>query len=460
MKILQKSAAILSAAALLCFTGCSVLQTAAENTGSAAAESASGTEETQTRTRQKAPEGSTGREEASQTQAEAPVTVPQDQTLTETPPQMTADAGETVTAAYTAPSGKLSSAVEFTERDLLQTPDLTDAKYYTAADNASLTITRAGVYVLTGTADNCTVKVDAPKDAGVQLVLNNVSVTNANTPVIYVISADRVYITTVSGSSNTLEVTGTFASDGETKTDAVIFSKADLTFNGCGTLTVASSNNGISGKDGIRFTGGTYEITSVKDAVEANDAIAVCGGTFTVRTSKDGFHAENDEDDTLGWIWIGDGSIAVDASSDGIQATTVLEIDGGSVTVKGSEGLEATYVQINGGNITVTAADDGVNASRKSGSIPTPTVEFTGGNTRITVGQGDTDAIDANGNIIVSGGVIDVTSTVSSFDYDGVATYTGGTIIINGQTVDSIPQSMMPGGPGGQGGQGGPGGRR
>lgn len=62
------------------------------------------------------------------------------------------------------------------------------------------------------------------------------------------------------------------------------------------------------------------------------------------------------------------------------------------------------------------------------------------------MGQGDTDAIDANGNIIVSGGTINITATVSSFDYDGTATYTDGTIIINGTQVDSIPQSMMGGG--------------
>ena len=54
--------------------------------------------------------------------------------------------------------------------------------------------------------------------------------------------------------------------------------------------------------------------------------------------------------------------------------------------------------------------------------------------------------LDSNGNIIVNGGTIDITAQVSSFDYDGTAQYNGGTIIINGSQVDSIPQSMMGGG--------------
>ena len=69
----------------------------------------------------------------------------------------------------------------------------------------------------------------------------------------------------------------------------------------------------------------------------------------------------------------------------------------------------------------------------------------------IIMGQGDTDAIDANGNIIVNGGTIDITAQMSSFDYDGTAQYNGGTIIINGTQVDSIPQLAM----GGRGGMGG-----
>ena len=99
---------------------------------------------------------------------------------------------------------------------------------------------------------------------------------------------------------------------------------------------------------------------------------------------------------------------------------------------------------------------------RKSGSYKV-CVEIAGGEIQIAMSAGDTDAIDSNGDVIVSGGTITITGN-SSFDYDGTAQFTGGTLIVNGQTLSSIPNQMM-GGMGGQmggfGGQGGGfGGRR
>ena len=43
-------------------------------------------------------------------------------------------------------------------------------------------------------------------------------------------------------------------------------------------------------------------------------------------------------------------------------------------------------------------------------------------------------------------GTINITAPTSSFDYDMSAEYNGGTIIINGQQVSEIPQSIMGGG--------------
>ena len=359
-------------------------------------------------------------------------------------------------AEYTAnTTGKIDTTDLFSKRDLEQSPDVSDAKTITAADGKTETITEEVVYVITGSAKNFTIKVEADKEAKVQLVLDGVNITNDSFPVVYVVSADKCFITTTD-SENTLSVTGTFTSDGDTNTDAVIYSKDDLVFNGTGTLTISSENgNGISGKDDIKVTGGTYHITSALDSIEANDSIAIYDGTFEITSSKDGLHSENSEDDTKGWIYIYNGTFNITAASDAVQGTTIVQIDGGSFTLQAAEGIEATYVQINDGTIQITASDDGINASQKSSSYSTPTIEFNGGTTTIVMGQGDTDAVDANGNIYVNGGTIDITAQVSSFDYDGTAEYNGGTIIINGSQVDSIPQSMMGGGMGRMGNMGG-----
>lgn len=355
-----------------------------------------------------------------------------------------------VFTASAASSPVYAADGQFTERDLLQEADLTGAVRYTVSDGQDIQIDSAGVYVLTGTAVNATVIVEAGKDDKVQLVLDGVSVTNTDFPAIYVKSADKAFIT-VSGDSS-LSVTGAFRADGSTNTDGVIFSKADLTLNGTATLTVSSVCNGIVGKDDIRITGGTYRISASSKAVEANDSIRVAGGTLDLTAGTDGLHAENDEDAEKGYVYISGGSLTISAGDDGVHGTSVVQIDSGSLNIRAAEGIEGTYVQVNGGTVSIQSSDDGINAGRKSAAY-TPTVEINDGDITIVMGGGDTDGIDANGNIVVNGGIIRVTGN-STFDYDGTAQYNGGTIIVNGQQVSSIPNSMR-GGRGGRGGWGG-----
>ena len=339
----------------------------------------------------------------------------------------------------------------YTDRDLKQEADTSEAETITVENDQTIEINKAGVYVITGTATECTIKVKAGDEDKIQLVLDNVSVTNSDFPAIYVVSADKCFITTAEGSTNTLSVTGSFKADDDVNTDAVIFSKDDLVLNGTGTLNISSAvGNGITGKDDVKITGGTYSITSALDSIEANDFIAVSGGSFTINSSKDGLHAENNDDNTQGEINISGGSFEINAKSDGIQGTTAVTIDGGTMNITAAEGIEATYIVINDGDISITASDDGINAANKSTAY-TPTVEINGGSLTVTMGQGDTDAIDANGSIYVNGGTINITAPTSSFDYDQTAEFNGGTLIINGQEVTEIPQSMM----GGQGNMGG-----
>ena len=303
----------------------------------------------------------------------------------------TETAAPTETAAVTADAETESNDL-FTDRDLSQSPDLTDASEKTLSDGDTLTITAEGVYVLSGEAENAQVVVEAPEDAKVQLVLDGLTVTNDSTPVIYVKSADKVFVTTTA-SDNALSVTGAFTADGDTNTDAVIFSKDDLVLNGTGTLTLSSTDNAVASKDDLKVTGGTYVIDCASHGLEANDRALIAGGTLTISAK---------------------------------------------------EGIEATYVYVCGGTLTISATDDGINATANSDAYPV-CIEIAGGDVTITMAQGDTDALDSNGSLIVSGGTLDITAQFA-FDFITTAQHTGGTITVNGETVDEITESMMMGG--------------
>ena len=286
----------------------------------------------------------------------------------------------------------------YSNRDLKQTADTSSAKTINLESGKNVEITEEGVYIIKGNVTESTIIVSAPEDAKVQLVLDGVTVTNESTPVIYVKTADKVFVTTTS-SENTLTVNGTFTSDGDTKTDAVIFSKSDLTLNGTGTLTIVSkAKNAVSSKDDLIVTGGTYVITAAKKGFEANDNLAFADGTFTINAG---------------------------------------------------EAMEGTNVVFDGGTFDIQASDDGVNATANTTDIPVA-ITINGGTLNITMGAGDTDALDSNGDLIINGGTVNITAQFA-FDFDGKGELNGGTVAVNGSEVTSITNSMMMGG-GGRGG--------
>ena len=327
----------------------------------------------------------------------------------------------------------------FTERDLEQNVNTTNATKYTVSDGENITITSEGVYLISGTAKNVTIYVEAGDSDKVQIVLKNLSITNETMPVIYVKTADKVFVT--SNGENNLKVTGTFVKDDSNNLNAVIFSKQDITFNGTGTLNIESTANGITGKDDVKITGGTYNIKASAVGIRANDSIRIADGIINILAGTDGLHAENSSDDSKGYVYIAKGTIKIEATDDCIHGGSVVQIEEGNITLIGSEGIEGTYVQINGGTIKINGTGDGINAGSKSESYPV-TIEITGGDITIVMASGDTDGIDSNGDLKVSGGTINVTGS-STFDYDGNATFTGGTIIINGTKVDTIPKSSI-----------------
>ena len=302
-------------------------------------------------------------------------------------------ADETSGEKETAGEEETSGDEWYSDRDMEQSPDTSDAQTIEVTDGQTLSITEEGTYILQGTASDCTVLVNAP-EARVQFILDNVTVSNTSSPAIYVLDADKCFVTTAEGSENALTVSGTFTEDTENdvKTDAVIFAKSDLTLNGKGTLTISSTDNGITSKDELTVTGGTYNITASGKGLESNDSIAICDGTFTI-----------------------------DAK----------------------EGMESTYVRIDGGTFEISASDDGINAAANSDKNNVQ-VEITGGTLSIKMGAGDTDGIDSNGDLTINGGNISIECN-SPFDYVGTGALNGGTVVVRPSGTEPLVRVMIEG---------------
>ncbi len=352
-----------------------------------------------------------------------------------------------------------SKSEMFTDRDLSGDYDESEAETI-ELDGESITITEEGVYIISGTLDDGQIIVNADDSAKVQIVLNGASITSKTSAAIYVVSADKVFITTAEGTENTLANGGTFeALEGDdTNIDGAVFAHDDITFNGSGTLNIVSpAGHGIVGKDDVKIAGGTVNIEAADKGVTANDSIRIAEATITITSDDDAIHVSDNSDEEEGtdsdsFFYMADGTLTVSTGDDGIHADYKAIIEGGNITVSESyEGIEALEIEISGGNIDVTASDDGLNAAGGSDSSNSNgpnadgfgggfdeggdegVITISGGNIKI---QASGDGIDSNGSLEITGGYTVVEGPTqgdtSVLDYNTTATISGGTFIGTG----------------------------
>lgn len=298
-----------------------------------------------------------------------------------------------------------------------------DSDAVTSADG-TVTISAAGTYVLSGELTGQVV-VDSAGDGVVRLVLDDATITSETSAAIDVADARSVVVVLADGSDNSLADASTYADTGEDAPTGTLYSTADLTIGGTGSLTVTgNSNNGIVGKDGLVITGGTIDVTSVDDGILGKDYLVLTDGTVTVDATGDTFKSDNTEDAGAGFVLIEGGELTVASQDDGVKGVQVL-VSGGTVDVTGSnEAMEGSLVIVDDGDIELHSADDGVNAA-------------TSDDTTATDGQpGGGMETDSSLHLYVNGGSLEVWASGDGLDSNGDATITGGDITVYGPTTD------------------------
>lgn len=349
-------------------------------------------------------------------------------------------------------------------------------------DGGTVTINSGGTYVISGELTDGRIVVNAPK-ADVRLVLSGVSITSSDGPAIDVQDAGNAIVVLAKDSKNTLTDGATYASGQEAT--AALFSSDTLTVTGTGSLDVTGSHkDGISSKNGLIITGNTtINVKAADDGLRGKDYLVVEAGTLTVEAGGDGLKSSEGNDETKGFISLGKASVTLTSSDDAITATTDVTVkdttltitagggqanatveeqaapgqestadsttpspkginagvsytqDSGSVTVNAAdEGLQAPFINVAGGELSIAAGDDGINASNgdhvieghenadtesDDGSVLT----ISGG--EVEVSYASSDGIDSNGSAYVKGGIVVVSGQAGEMD---------GAVDANGET--------------------------
>ena len=113
----------------------------------------------------------------------------------------------------------------------------------------------------------------------------------------YVKQADKCFITLADGTQNALTDGAEYVlEDGSDEPYATLFSRADLTLNGTGALTVTSAyRHAVCSKDDLVITGGTYVVNAVEDALRGRDCVKIADGDFTLIAGGDGIKSNKDK---------------------------------------------------------------------------------------------------------------------------------------------------------------------
>ena len=209
-------------------------------------------------------------------------------------------------------------------------------------NDGSITIKNGGKYVISGELDDGSIIVDAYNSSKVWIMLDGVTINCEDDACIIVDQADKVFLTLAEGTDNTLTSGSSYSDEAlADNTGGAIFSHDDLTINGSGTLTITTSyKHGIDANDSLVIAGGTISITCPQDGIHANDPVHITGADVTIAAGDDAIHSD----------------------------TAFYMADGTILITECTEGIEALTIDVDGGDITIYATDDGMNANGGSDS--------------------------------------------------------------------------------------------
>ena len=377
----------------------------------------------------------------------------------------------------------VDSTNDSAKNDMSDKSDLSDLSHDTSSDSANekeatseiVEISESGDYYFKGKYGGIHISGEKLK---LHFIFDGVEIATENGVAIDGTSDAKkteLIITLKEGTVNTVSNGGL---DKKGKEVNAIHIKGSLAINGTGTLNVTSeSKSALKASKEIRIVDATLNLSAVNHAVTGLSVIA-SNCTIDVKAAgKDGINAECDDETTEftteeGYVSLSNVNYICAVEGDGIQADTVVYINGGSYDIKTSGSFvqktqanmtaygmtsdDFKYVKQNGKYMRI--ASDETNRysssqlyglSQSCKGIKVGEIEYpdpANADVEITVTKGDyliailggtfnidstDDAIHANsGNILIEGGTYTLSTYDDAITSDNLTKITGGDITV------------------------------
>ena len=287
----------------------------------------------------------------------------------------------------------------------------------------SATITCPGAYYVTGEASDFQVVVNTPaaeKEGNTGIYLYNATIKSSNSPIL-IKNADKAVIHLVKGTTNVLEDGNgnhAFTNVGG-KPDtakAVIYSKDDMNIKGAGKLTVTGKfKNGIQSSNDLKIKNGDITVVAPENGIKGKGSLEISGGTLNVTAQKgDGLESDECVEEKRG---------NESVFKDTVANKGIVKITGGNITIKaGDDGIDAVnYILVNDSTeeskIKVTAADKGLAAEKF--------IYVNGGDFNINA---DDDALHSHWQVLMNGGNVEISAKKKGIHADSAIYLKGSTI--------------------------------
>lgn len=234
-----------------------------------------------------------------------------------------------------------------------------------AAEGSTVTISTAGTYIVSGNLADGSITVTTSENDKIQIVLNGVKIACSSGPAIDVQSADKCFITLAEGTQNSLSDGSVFTSE---DANACIYATCDLTINGSGSLDVSGNyRHGVFSKDDLVVYGGSINVSAVEDGLNGKDSVKIGAGDISIDSGADGVKSSKSTNPEKGFVYVSGGSLSIDAEDDGIQAKTHLCIAGGSIEIDAADDALHSDLEgaLNGGSTSVRSGDDAFHCETK-----------------------------------------------------------------------------------------------